>query len=315
MHETMQGSPLPPAATLPRLRLRHYRPRRGWGSAAFDTLNVTVLTLLCFITFYPFYYVLIASLSEPVALAAHQGLMLLPQGLSFEAFGRVWQNPMVRSGFANTLFIVVGGTALNLVLTCCGAYALSRRRLMLEKPVMLMIIFTMFFTGGLVPNYLLVRDLGLLDSRWAVILPFAVSAWNLIILRSAFNAVPKDYEEAARIDGAGDLTILTQVYVPLCMPTLAVVAMFYAVAHWNGYFYSMIYLSDRELFPLQLVLREILVSSSTDSMMTGEAAGREALSTTIKYATVIVATLPVLAVYPFLQRFFAKGVLVGGIKE
>jgi putative aldouronate transport system permease protein len=295
--------------------IRWYRPRAGWPGAAFDACNIALLCLLCFVTFYPFYYVLIASLSDPVALVSYRGLLLWPRGFSLEAFARVWQNPMVRSGFFNTLLIVGGGTALNMVLTCCGAYALSRQRLLLEKPLLLLIIGTMFFSGGLVPNYLLVRDLGLLDSRWAVILPFAVSAWNLIILRSAFNAVPKDYEEAARIDGAGDFTILTQVYIPLCMPTLAVVGLFYAVSHWNGYFYSMIYLSDRELFPLQLVLREILVSGSTDSMMTGEAAGREAISTTIKYATVIVATLPVLAIYPFLQRFFVKGVLVGGIKE
>lgn len=297
--------PLPP----------RFAPRNGWGAALFDVANIGLLLGLCAITFYPFYYVLIASLSDPLQLAAHRGLMLLPQGLSLAAFERVWDNPMVRSGFFNTMLIVVGGTALNLVLTALGAYALSRNRLMLERPLLLLIIFTMFFSGGLVPNYLLVRDLGLLDSRWAVVLPFAVSAWNLIILRSAFNAVPKDYEEAARIDGAGDLTILLQVYVPLCLPTLAVVGLFYGVSHWNGYFYSMIYLSDRELFPIQLVLREILVAGSTDSMMTGEAAGREALSNTIKYATVIVATLPVLAVYPFLQRYFVKGVLVGGIKE
>lgn len=295
--------------------LRRLKPRSGWAGAIFDTFNVALLLALCFITFYPFYYVVIASLSDPLELMSYRGLMLLPRGLSLEAFHRVWDNPMVRSGFLNTMLIVVGGTALNLVLTSFGAYALSRKRLMLEKPVMLLIIFTMFFSGGLVPQYLLVRDLGLLDSRWAIVLPFAVSAWNLILLRSAFNAVPKDYEEAARMDGAGDFTILMQVYVPLCMPTLAVVGLFYAVSHWNGYFYSMIYLSDRHMFPIQLVLREILVSGSTDSMMTGQAAGREALSTTIKYATVVVATLPVLALYPFLQRYFVKGVLVGGIKE
>ena len=309
----MTHTTLPMTASLP--LAQRIRPRAGWLGGAFDVFNMVLLALLCFITFYPFYYVVIASLSDPVQLVSYRGLMLLPQGLSLEAFHRVWDNPMVRSGFFNTLLIVVGGTALNLVLTSMGAYALSRKRLMLEKPLMLLIIFTMFFSGGLVPNYLLVRDLGLLDSRWAIVLPFAVNAWNLILLRAAFNAVPKDYEEAARMDGAGDFTVLMQVYVPLCMPTLAVVGLFYAVSHWNGYFYSMIYLSDRALFPIQLVLREILVSGSTDSMMTGQAAGREALSTTIKYATVVVATLPVLAVYPFLQRYFVKGVLVGGIKE
>jgi putative aldouronate transport system permease protein len=313
----MKTAALPPSARLPfRLAIPAWlRPRHGWLAGLFDAGNVLLLLALCFITFYPFYYLLIASLSDPLLLAAHRGLMLLPQGLSLAAFERVWDNPMVRSGFCNSFLIVAGGTTLNLVLTCLGAFVLSRKRLVLETPLMLFIIFTMFFSGGLVPNYLLVRDLGLLDSRWAVVLPFAVNAWNLIILRSAFNAVPKDFEEAARIDGAGDFTVLWRVYVPLCMPTLAVVGLFYGVSHWNGYFYSMIYLSDRELFPIQLVLREILVSGSTDSMMTGEAVAREALSNSIKYATVVVATLPVLAVYPFLQRYFVKGVMLGGVKE
>lgn len=303
-----------PAAAAP-MQPAWFTPRHGWPSALFDASNVLLLAALCFLTFYPFYYLVIASFSDPLLLATHRGLLLLPQGFSLAAFERVWANPMVRSGFANSFLIVVGGTSMNLVLTCLGAYALSRKRLMLETPLMLFIIFTMFFSGGVVPNYLLIRDLGLLNNRLAVLLPFAVNAWNLIILRAAFNAVPKDYEEAARIDGANDFTILWRVYVPLCMPSIAVVGLFYGVSHWNGYFYSMIYLSDRDLFPIQLVLREILVSGSTDAMMTGEALGREALSNSIKYATVVVATLPVLAIYPFLQRYFVKGMLVGGVKE
>jgi putative aldouronate transport system permease protein len=291
------------------------RLRYGWGGLVFDCANVALLTALCFLTFYPFYYVLVASLSEPAAMVAHQGLLLWPQGFSLEAFRRVWENPMIRSGYFNTLLIVGSGTSLNLLLTCFGAYALSRKRLAFETPAMLLIIFTMFFSGGLIPNYLLVRDLGLLDNRLSLVLPFAISAWNLIILRSAFIAVPKDYEEAARIDGANDFTILFRVYLPLCLPTVIVVALFYAVAYWNGYFYSMIYLSDRHLFPLQLVLREILISNSTDAMMTGDSAGREAIGTTIKYATIVVASLPILVVYPFLQRYFVKGVMLGGVKE
>ncbi len=300
---------------LPVRAARAWRPRQGWVGAAFDAVNVTLLLALCFVTAYPFWYVLVASVSDPLQLMAHRGLLLWPQGWSLEAFARVWDNPMVRIGFFNTFVIVVGGTALNLVLTCFGAYALSRQRLKWETPLLLLVVFTLFFSGGLVPNYLLVRDLGLLDSRWAVILPFAVSAWNLIILRAAFIALPRDYEDAARIDGANDFTILWRVYVPLCLPTLSVVGLFYAVAHWNGYFWSMAFFTDRHLYPIQLVLREILITNSTDAMMTGEAVGREALANAIKYATVVVATLPILAVYPFLQRFFVSGVLIGGIKE
>lgn len=300
---------------LPLRPARAWRPRQGWAGFAFDTANVLLLLALCFVTIYPFWYVLVASVSDPLQLMAHRGLLLLPQGWSMEAFRRVWDNPMVRTGFFNTFVIVVGGTALNLVLTCFGAYALSRKRLKWETPLLLAVVFTLFFSGGLVPNYLLVRDLGLLDSRWAVILPFAVSAWNLIILRAAFIALPRDYEDAARIDGANDFTILWRVYVPLCLPSLAVVGLFYAVSHWNGYFWAMAFFTDRHLYPIQLVLREILITNSTDAMMTGQSAGREALASTIKYATVVVATLPILAVYPFLQRFFVSGVLLGGIKE
>jgi putative aldouronate transport system permease protein len=289
--------------------------RTGLASRIFDACNVVLLVLLCFVTFYPFYYVIICALSDPQQLIAHQGLLLWPQGFSLTAFQRVFDNPMVRTGFFNTLIIVVGGTSLNLVLTCFGAYALSRKRLSWETPLMILIVFTLFFSAGLVPNYLLVRNLGLLDSRWAIVLPFAINAWNLIILRAAFNAVPKDFEDAARIDGANDFTILWHIYVPMCMPSIAVVGLFYAVAHWNGYFYSMIYFSDRSLFPIQLVLREILISNNTDSMMVGEAASRAAIGNAIKYATVVVATLPILILYPFLQRYFVKGMLVGGVKE
>ncbi|AIV73748.1 binding--dependent transport system inner membrane component family protein (plasmid) [Burkholderia pseudomallei] len=299
------------------------RPAPAWrgmrfarmGSRAFDIFNAVLLLTLCAITFYPFWYVLAASLSDPVQLAAHRGLLLLPQGFSLEAFERVWANPAVRSGYLNTLIIVVGGTTINMVTTCLGAYALSRKRLSMEKPLMLVIIFTMFFTGGLVPQYLLVRNLGLLDTFGAILLPFAVNAWNLIILRTAFNALPKDYEDAARIDGAGHFTILWRVYVPLCAPTLAVIGLFYAVSHWNGYFYAMMYFSNRDMYPLQLVLREVLVASNTESMMTGAVSNRAEIGQTIKYATIIAATLPVLAVYPFLQRYFVRGMMVGGIKE
>ncbi|MBV8271611.1 MAG: carbohydrate ABC transporter permease [Cupriavidus sp.] len=285
------------------------------GGQVFDIFNAVLLLTLCAITFYPFWYVLAASLSDPAQLAAHRGLLLLPQGFSLDAFERVWSNPAVRQGYLNTLIIVIGGTAINMVLTCFGAYALSRKRLSVEKPLMLLIVFTMFFSGGLVPQYLLVRNLNLLDSFGAILLPFAVSAWNLIILRTAFNALPKDYEDAARVDGAGHFTILWRVYVPLCAPTLAVIGLFYAVSHWNGYFYAMVYFSDRDMFPLQLVLREVLVASNTESMMTGIAANRAELGQTVKYATIIAATLPVLAVYPFLQRYFVQGMMVGGIKE
>ncbi|MBT0569939.1 carbohydrate ABC transporter permease [Curvibacter sp. CHRR-16] len=302
-------------STLPPRTDHAPRARQRWLGRSFDAANVLLLALICLLTVYPFYYVVVASVSEPNALIAHRGLLLWPQGFTLDAFTRVWENPLIRTGFLNTLIIVIGGTALNLVLTCFGAYALSRKRLAVEKPILLLVIFTMYFSGGLIPIYLLVRELGLLNSRLAIILPFAINVWNLLILRTAFNAVPQDFEDAARVDGAGDFTILFRVYVPLCMPTLAVIGLFYAVSHWNGYFYSMVFFQDRSLYPIQLVMREILITNNTESMMLGDVAGREALSNTIKYASIVMATLPILCLYPFLQRFFVKGAMVGGVKE
>ncbi|WP_201262736.1 carbohydrate ABC transporter permease [Deinococcus aerius] len=296
---------------------RTLRPglRKSTGEKVFDTFNVLLLLALVIVTFYPFYYVVVASLSDPARLAAHEGLLLWPLGFSTDAYRAVWDNPLIRSGYLNTLFYVVVGTALNVLLTCLGAYALTRPGLRVAKPVLLLIIASMFFSGGLIPTFLLVKDLGLLDTRWALILPTAISAWNLLILKTAFEDVPRELEEAARIDGASDLTILRHVYLPLTLPTIAVIALFYAVGHWNSYFSALIYLKDRSLYPLQMVLQEILVANQTSDMMTGQADDRESIAATIKYATIIAATLPILFLYPFLQRYFVKGVMIGGVKE
>jgi putative aldouronate transport system permease protein len=204
-----------------------------------------------------------------------------------------------------------------MVMTCLGAYALSRKNVLWKTPILMMIIFTLFFSGGLIPTYLLVgKTLNWVDTPWALIIPGAISTWNLLVLKTAFEAVPVALEEAARIDGANDFTILMRVVIPLSLPALAVILLFYAVGHWNSYFQALIYLRNRDLFPLQLVLREILLANSTDSMTTGVSSGDvEPVGETIKYATIVVATLPILALYPFLQRYFVKGVLIGGVKE
>jgi len=221
------------------------------------------------------------------------------------------------TGYRNTLFYMVLGTTLNLFLTCLGAYGLSRKNLLLKTPITMFIIFTLFFSGGLIPSYLLVaRTLGWVDTPWALIVPGAVSTFNLLILRTAFEQVPPALEEAARIDGANDWTILWRVIIPLSLPSLAVILLFYAVNHWNAYFSALIYLRDRTLYPLQLVLREILIANQTGDMTTGTLGGDvEPIGETIKYATIVVATLPILVLYPFLQRYFVKGVMIGGVKE
>jgi ABC-type glycerol-3-phosphate transport system permease component len=291
--------------------------RRSRGEQAFSVINIVLLASLMLITAYPLLYVVFASLSEPSAIVAYRGALLKPLGLTMDAYTRVLQNPMIAIGYRNTLFYVVGGTALNMTLTCLGAYALSRQNVMFKRPIMLLIIFTLFFNGGLIPTYLLVgQTLHMADTMWSLIVPTAINTINLIILKTAFESVPVSLEEAARIDGANDFTILFRVVLPLSLPALSVVVLFYAVAHWNSYFQALIYIQSRDLYPLQLVLREILITSNVESMTTSVSSGDTfEIGQTIKYATIVVATLPILLIYPFLQRYFVKGALLGAIKE
>lgn len=286
------------------------------GERTFDIVNYLFLGLLSITTLYPFLYVLFASLSDPSSILQARGLLLAPSGFSLEAYKRVFDNPMIPQGYLNTLFYVILGTSLNVLMTAFAAYGLSRREVMWKNTIMFLIVFTMFFQGGLIPLYLMVSDLGLLDSRGALILPTMVSAYNLIIMRTAFQAVPAGLEESARIDGANDFTILFRVIIPLSLPVVAVMVLFYGVQHWNSWFHALIFLRNRELFPLQLVLREILIQNSTENMLTGVGGGdTQSVSETIKYATIIVATVPILALYPFLQKYFVNGVMIGAIKE
>lgn len=285
------------------------------GDYIFDTMNVILLAALAVITAYPFVYVVFASLSSADELTAHTGLLLGPLKFSLDAYKAVLKNPIIYSGYKNTLFIVVVGTAYNIVMTSMGAFVLSRKNFFWRKPITIMIVFTMFFGGGLIPSFLLVKDLGLMNSLWALIIPGAIGTWNLIIMRTAFQAIPESLIESAYLDGAHDFIILFKIIIPLALPTIAVMVLYYGVGHWNAWFSAMIYLRNRELWPLQLALREILISNSTDEMMSGAVAqDRAAIGETIKYATIMVATLPILAAYPFLQKYFVKGVMVGALK-
>lgn len=290
--------------------------KRSLGELIFSGVNTCFMILLCFVTLYPFLYVLFASLSDPAEIARFRGMLFFPTGFNLEAYKAVMDNPMILTGYRNTLFYVAGGTIINLFMTTLGAYALSRRNVYFNNSIMLMIVITMVFNGGLIPTFLLVNSLGMLDTPWALLLPGAISSFNLIIMRTAFQAVPVSLEESARIDGANDWIIMSRIIVPLSMPVIAVMVLWYAVGHWNSYFSALIYLRDRELFPLQLVLREILISNSTDSMTTDAAAtDRLDIGITIKYATIIISTLPILCLYPFLQKYFVHGVLIGALKE
>lgn len=291
--------------------------KRSRSEQVFYWLIIAVMIALIVVTAYPLIYVVFASLSDPATLMRNRGVLWSPLGFSTAAYEAVFNNPMIAVGYRNTILYVIFGTALNMVLTVLGAYVLSRKNVMWKAPLMFAIVFTMFFHGGLIPNYLLVtQTLNLQDNPLALILPGAISTWNLIILRTAFESVPTALEEAARMDGANDFQILWNVIIPLSLPALAVITLFYTVAHWNAWFSATLYLRTRELYPLQLVLREILITTNTESMTTGVSAGDvQPIAETIKFATIVVATLPILCVYPFLQKYFVKGVMIGAIKE
>lgn len=287
------------------------------GEKIFSIFNYALMAVIIVVMLYPLLYVLFASVSDPASLMSRRGLLWAPVGFSLEAYKRVFENPMILLGYRNTLFYVTAGTIINVFMTAIGAYVLSRRNLMFRRPITLLIVFTMFFSGGLIPIFLMVgRTLNMMDSPLALILPGAISTYNLMIMRTSFEGLPYELEEAARMDGANDFHILFQIVLPLSMPVVAVMVLFYGVAHWNSFFPAMVYIRTRDLYPLQIILREILISNSTESMTAGVSSGDVLpIGETIKYATIVVATLPILFVYPYLQRYFVKGVMIGAVKE
>jgi len=282
----------------------------------FDAINTIMMILLVIVTLYPFYYVMICSVSDGSKLLAARGILLKPFGWNWDAYKAVFSNPNIFTGYRITLIIVVFGTALNVVLTAIGAFLLTRQNFAIKNVMGNMMVFTMYFSGGLIPTYLLVQNvLHLGDSLWALILPSAISTYNLIVMRSNFASIPRSLEESAKLDGANDLVILTRIILPLSLPIIAVMVLFYGVYHWNAWFNAMLYMRTRAKYPLQLILREILLMNDTNSMSGNAAAGEMyAVGENIKYATIIVATVPILLVYPFIQKYFVKGIMVGAIK-
>lgn len=275
-----------------------------------------IMIFLAFITLYPFLYVLFSSVSNPSEFMAAKGILWRPVGFTFDSYKAVLNNPNILIGYKNTLFVVVVGTSINILFTSIGAYFLSRRGPLWKKPIMFFIVITMFIDGGLIPSYLLVKNLGLYNSLWSLILPGAISTFNMIVMRTAFQGIPASLEESARIDGANDWTILFKMILPISLPTMAVISLFYAVSHWNSWFSANLYINDKSKFPLQLILRDIVIKSQVDDMTIGAAMGDSyAMSFTIKYATVMVATIPILILYPFIQKYFVKGVMIGSLKE
>ncbi|QHQ60628.1 ABC transporter permease subunit [Anaerocolumna sedimenticola] len=290
--------------------------KRSKGEIVFSGFNYFILAFIMLICLYPVVYVAVASVSDSNLLTQHSGILLKPLGFSLDSYKKVFQNPMILKGYANTLFILIIGIFLDILMTSIGAYFLSRKGVLLKKPVMLLIIFTMFFSGGMIPFYLTLKDLHMTNTLWGLIIPFMVNTYNLIILRTSFESIPDSLVEAAEMDGAGHIRILFSIILPLSKAILAVMVLYYGVGIWNGWFWASTIIRKRELYPLQVILREILMQNDVGSMTAGvSAADQESVGMTIKYATIVVATVPILCIYPFLQKYFTKGVLIGAVKE
>ncbi|MEO8395843.1 MAG: carbohydrate ABC transporter permease [Chloroflexota bacterium] len=268
------------------------------------------------VVLYPVIYIVSASFSNPLAVTAGK-VWLYPVDFSLRGYEVTFQNPQIVTGYLNSLFYTVFGTLISVVLTVFVAYPLSRRDLWGSNVLMFLITFTLIFSGGLIPTYLVVRQLGLIDTRWALLIPQAVAAFQVIIARTFFRAtIPEELVEAAELDGCNDLQFLWSVVLPLSKPIIAVLALMYAVSQWNGYFDALIYLKSSDLQPLQIVLRNILIlnTTSSGSMDAVAMAQRQQLADLLKYCLVVVGSVPVMLIYPFVQRYFVKGILIGSIK-
>lgn len=285
---------------------------------AFNNLFVFLITL---VIVYPLIFVVSASISDPGAVSTGK-MWLWPVDITWDGFNRVFNNTSIWRGYRNTIFYTLLGTSIHLIILLPCSYALSRKEIMGKKYILWFILFTMLFNGGLIPTYLLIKGLGMLDTVWAIIIPGVVGAWSILVGRAFFEQnIPDELVEASRIDGASELYIFRKIVLPLSLPIIAVMALFHGVSLWNQYFGALIYLSDQKKYPLQLILREILVVNEIAADIDGGAGATESLveqvktASLVKYAVIIVSSLPLLILYPFLQRFFVKGVLIGSVKE
>jgi len=277
---------------------------------------VFVLGLVALLCLYPFIYTLSISLSSATE-ASRDGFHFFPKDVSLISYKVVLSNPNILTGYVNTVMRTVVGTVLTLLLTCVAAYPLSRREMPHRSMITFIIVFTMLFNGGMVPGYLLIKKLGMINSMWALVLPSVITAFNVIIVKNFFQSLPESLIESARIDGAGEWTVLLRIYLPLSKPVLATVALWTAVAHWNAWFDALLYITDDKKQVLQTFLQRIVIESSTELMELGisDTSMMEFTSETIKAATIIVTILPIICVYPFVQKYFVKGIMLGGVKE
>jgi len=288
--------------------------KQSIGSRIFDIVNVIFLGLVALVCLYPMLHVIFSAFSESNLLMKHEGILIKPLGFTLKSFEMVFNHPLIVKSYLNTFIAVGGSLVVNMLLTVFAAYALSRKNVKVSALFMKFVIVTMYFSGGLVPLFLAVKSYGLLNSYLALILPTAVNTFNLIIMRTSFMGIPDSMEESAKIDGANDFQVLFRIMIPLAMSSIAVIILYYTVQHWNAWFNAMIFLNERTMYPLQLVLREILIQNDTQSMTMEASVDGESFAEAVKYAVIVVATLPILCLYPFLQKYFVKGVLVGAVK-
>lgn len=288
--------------------------RQSKGEKVFAVFNYIYLSFLLIVTLYPCLYVVIASVSDPIQLYNGSKLLLWPRGFNLSGYEYAFTFRQIWVGYRNTIFYTIGGTALNVVLTIMAAYCLSRRNLWGQNFIIMCMVFTMYFSGGMIPMYMVVKEIHLLDSPLAMILPGAINTTNFIIALTYFRGMPYELEEAAKIDGAGNFTVLFKILAPLAKPVIMVLVLYYSVEHWNDYMNALLYIFDQNLYPLQSVLREILIQGSGLTTVGAGIAEDAAVAETIKYAIIVISTVPILCVYPFIQKYFVKGVMMGALK-
>lgn len=292
------------------------KQQEGLGSRIFDGINIGIMVVIIAVSIYPLIYLISKSLSGVEYVKANM-VYLYPRGFNLDAYQDVIKNTLFWISYKNTIVYTVIGTVLNLAFTASMAFCLSRRELLFRKTITMLVIFTMFFGGGLIPNFLLVKWLGLYDTMWSLILPGTISTYNMIIVRTYMKTIPEDVIESVRIDGGNELQIFYKIILPLSKPVLATIGLFYAIGHWNSYFNAMIYLKTNIKFPVQLVLKEMIVDQNMQSVSAAayESLNQQPLTSEMLIAASIVITLiPVLIVYPFVQKFFVKGIMIGSVK-
>lgn len=296
--------------------MRKNKIKKSASDYIFTIINTICMVIFSIIMLYPLWYVVIASFEDFTTLMERGGeLILWPSTFSLDAYKLTFMNNNIITGYGVTIYVTVMGTILGVFFSALAGYFGSRKDVKLGKFIMLMMIFTMYFNGGLIPNYFNVKSFGMDNTLWALIIPGMISTYNSILMRSSFEALPRSLEESAEIDGAGHWTVLFKIVLPIAKATIAVIALYYAVAKWNEWFNGMIYIKDAAKRPLQLVLRDILMAGNMDGMTSaGGAEESAAMAERLKYSTIVVATLPILCVYPFIQKYFVKGVTIGAVK-